>query len=118
MRVRAETSAQQIQSPPRVKVRSKGLDTRMMRMPVSPHHLFHTFVFVPVHLFLCGQLTPEMYDTNQHGDVYYEVFLRFVEDLLDKWREMDVTHHLTVVFFCRVYYAGNKVNVNLPWCKV
>ena len=50
-----------------------------------------------------------MYDTNQHGDVYYEVFLRFVEDLLDRWREMDVTHHLTVVFFCRVYFAGNKV---------
>lgn len=50
-----------------------------------------------------------MYDTNQHGDVYYEVFLRFVEDLLDRWREMEVTHHLTVVFFCRVYYAGNKV---------
>lgn len=52
-----------------------------------------------------------MYDTNQHGDVYYEVFLRFVEDLLDRWREMDVTHHLTVVFFCRVYYAGNKVKL-------
>ncbi|CAN0484104.1 unnamed protein product, partial [Ectocarpus sp. 12 AP-2014] len=52
-----------------------------------------------------------MYDTNQHGDVYYEVFLRFVEDLVDRWREMDVTHHLTVVFFCRVYFAGNKVRV-------
>ncbi|CAN0102609.1 unnamed protein product, partial [Hapterophycus canaliculatus] len=58
---------------------------------------------------LSTQLTPEMYDTNQHGDVYYEVFLRFVEDLLERWREMDVTHHLTVVFFCRVYFAGNKV---------
>lgn len=64
-----------------------------------------------------------MYDTNQHGDVYYEVFLRFVEDLLDRWREMDVTHHLTVVFFCRVYYAGNKVFKIGPvecntWCKL
>ncbi|CAN0431711.1 unnamed protein product, partial [Ectocarpus sp. 12 AP-2014] len=59
-------------------------------------------------IFWLVQLTPEMYDTNQHGDVYYEVFLRFVEDLVDRWREMDVTHHLTVVFFCRVYFAGNK----------
>lgn len=62
------------------------------------------------YLFSRRQLTPGMYDTNQHGDVCYEVFLRFVEDLLDRWREMDVTHHLTVVFFCRVYYAGNKVS--------
>lgn len=76
-------------------------------MPSRSSHQGGTF---PVWPFLCrSQLTPEMYDTNQHGDVYYEVFLRFVEDLLDRWREMDVTHHLTVVFFCRLYYAGNKV---------
>lgn len=58
-----------------------------------------------------------MYDTNQHGDVYYEVFLRFVEDLLERWREMEVTHHLTVVFFCRVYFAGNKVRQRKVLCR-
>lgn len=69
------------------------------------------FPSLPVHFYT--QLTPEMYDTNQDGDVYYEVFLRFVEDLVDRWREMEVTHHLTVVFFCRVYFAGNKVHVRV-----
>ncbi|CAN0525781.1 unnamed protein product, partial [Scytosiphon promiscuus] len=39
-----------------------------------------------------------MYDVNQEGDCYYEVCLRFMQNALDRWRELDVTHHLTVVF--------------------
>lgn len=50
-----------------------------------------------------------MYDVNQQGECYYEVFLRFMENVLDRWKELDVTHHLTVVFFCRTHFYGNKV---------
>lgn len=55
------------------------------------------------------QLSTEMYDVNQQGECYYEVFLRFMENVLDRWKELDVTHHLTVVFFCRTHFYGNKV---------
>lgn len=55
------------------------------------------------------QLSPEMYDYNQWGNLYYEVFLRFVEEVLEKWKELEVAHSLTVVFFCRTYFRGNKV---------
>ena len=55
------------------------------------------------------QLSPEMYDYNQWGDLYYEVFLQFVQEVLDKWRELEVAHSLTVVFFCRSFFRGNKV---------
>ena len=56
-----------------------------------------------------SQLSTEMYDVNQQGDCYYEVFLRFMENAFDRWRELDVTHHLTVVFFCRTHFCSNKV---------
>lgn len=57
------------------------------------------------------QLSTEMYDVNQEGDCYYEVCLRFMQNALDRWRELDVTHHLTVVFFCRTHFCSNKVSV-------
>lgn len=51
-----------------------------------------------------------MYDVNQEGDNYFEVFLDFVEELLERWKELDVTHYLTVVFFCRTHFCCNKVS--------
>lgn len=46
---------------------------------------------------------------NQEGNCYYEVCLMFVRDLLSRWKELDVTHYLTVVFFCRTFFYSNKV---------
>lgn len=75
----------------------------------GPCFLFFLAVGVYSPALALSQLSTEMYDVNQQGDCYYEVFLRFMENTFDRWRELDVTHHLTVVFFCRTHFCSNKV---------
>ena len=51
------------------------------------------------------QVSKEMWEFDENGDLYFEKFLRkFVDPVLDKWRALQVTHQLSVIFFARSIY--------------
>lgn len=50
------------------------------------------------------QLTPEMWDMANSGKLYLEIFLRVVQNVLNKWMKHKVSHSLTIIFFARSYY--------------
>lgn len=45
-----------------------------------------------------------MWELAPSGELYYEKFLTFAKTVLDKWKALDVSHSLSVVFFSRMYY--------------
>ncbi|CAK9103067.1 GATOR complex protein DEPDC5 (DEP domain-containing protein 5), partial [Durusdinium trenchii] len=56
-------------------------------------------------LFWLVQMSKEMWDFTEDGELYFERFLnRFVTDVFQKWTAKGVTHRLTVVYFCRTYF--------------
>lgn len=51
------------------------------------------------------QISLEMWDYDQNGDVYFEKFLyKFTGPLLDRWKALATSHMLTVIFFARTLY--------------
>jgi DEP domain-containing protein 5 len=64
-------------------------------------------------VFWLVQISAEMWDVDKSGDLYFEVFLnRFVEPIIDKWKQLGVTHSLSIIFFARTYYYNSSVFVN------
>eukprot|EP01041_Mallomonas_annulata_P004950 gene4950-9893_t len=54
------------------------------------------------------QISAEMWEYDQNGDLYFEKFLnKFVDPLLDRWKALSVTHSLSVIFFARTLYIDN-----------
>ena len=63
-------------------------------------------------MFWLVQISAEMWEMDSNGDLYFEVFLkRFVEPIIDKWKQLGVTHSLSIIFFARTYYF-NKSTVS------
>lgn len=55
------------------------------------------------------QISAEMWEYDQNGELYFEKFLsRFVDNLLDRWKALSVSHALTVIFFARTLYVDNR----------
>lgn len=55
------------------------------------------------------QITSEMWAFDQNGDLYFEKFLsKFVIPVLDKWKALNVTHSLTIVYFARSLVVNLK----------
>jgi hypothetical protein len=65
------------------------------------------------------------YERNQsecHCETYFDKWISFVRRLFDKWKEAEVTHSLTVVFFSRtfvgesppIWYATNQRRNSTP----
>ena len=56
-------------------------------------------------VFWLVQISSEMWEIDKNGDLYFEVFLnRFVAPIIDKWKQLGVTHSLSIIFFARTYY--------------
>jgi hypothetical protein len=54
------------------------------------------------------QISKEMFECDQNGDLYFEKFLlKFVEPLIDQWKSMGVSHLLSVIFFARTLYPAS-----------
>lgn len=51
-----------------------------------------------------------MYDYASNGDLHMEVFFKFIRKVLDRWRRLGVTHHLTVVYFSRTFFHTKRVS--------
>ena len=48
------------------------------------------------------QLSAEMWELDQKGYLHFENFLyKFVDPLMERWKNMSTTHSLTVIFFTR-----------------
>lgn len=61
------------------------------------------------------QISSEMWDYDQNGDLYFEKFLnKVVAPLFDRWKALAVTHSLTVVFFARTLYLGDVNPTTAP----
>ena len=53
------------------------------------------------------QISLEMWEFDQNGDLYFEKFLyKFAGPLLDRWKALATSHSLTVTFFCRTLYQA------------
>ena len=55
-------------------------------------------------LFWLVQLSKEMWDFAEDGELYHERFLRFAKSVFERWKAKSVHHSLTVVFFSRTFY--------------
>jgi hypothetical protein len=56
-----------------------------------------------------------MWEYDQNGDLYFEKFLyKFVEPLLDRWKALQVSHSLSVVFFARTLYLDRVDSISTP----
>ena len=61
------------------------------------------------------QISSEMWEYDQNGDLYFEKFLnQFADPLFDRWKSLGVTHSLTVVFFARTLYLDGVDPVRTP----
>lgn len=61
------------------------------------------------------QISAEMWEFDQNGDLYFEKFLRdFVSPLLDRWKTLGASHMLTVVFFSRTFYLERVTSNHHP----
>eukprot|EP00980_Cylindrotheca_fusiformis_P010443 scaffold2322_cov135-Cylindrotheca_fusiformis.AAC.2 len=64
------------------------------------------------------QLSCEMWDySSPYGDsyqnqsiceIYFDQWIRFVSKLFTKWKELEVTHSLTVIFFSRTFLTNGQ----------
>ena len=61
------------------------------------------------------QLSAEMWDHDQNGDLYFEKFLlKFTDPLIDRWKSLSVSHSLTVIFFTRSLFSDRVDPLFLP----
>lgn len=83
-----------------------------------------TFRSRSARIFWLVQLSSEMWeysspyehDANQAPicEIYFDKWIRFLKKLFTKWKEMEVTHSLTIIFFSRtLIYNGEKSAFNL-----
>lgn len=70
-------------------------------------------------IFWLIQMSAEMWDysapfASEDGccEVYFDKFLAFCYELFTKWKSVDVTHSLTVVFFSRTFVHAGHRSVN------
>jgi DEP domain-containing protein 5 len=70
----------------------------------STHFIFRS---KSVRLIWLIQISVEMWELDQNGDMYFEKLLyKLITPLLEKWKALAVSHSLTVVFFARTMYIG------------
>lgn len=51
------------------------------------------------------QISSEMWDYDQSGQLYFDLFInQFVDVLMEKWKALGVLHSLSIVFFARTLY--------------
>ena len=53
--------------------------------------------------FLLIQMSSEMWDLAPDGEAYHEKVLRFLAALFAKWKDLGVSHIVTIVLFSRSY---------------
>eukprot|EP00977_Amphora_coffeiformis_P002947 scaffold568_cov160-Amphora_coffeaeformis.AAC.4 len=65
-------------------------------------------------IFWLVQMSAEMWDYSapfaEEGrcEVYFDKFMAFVYELFEKWKSVEVTHSLTVVFFSRTFFNATN----------
>lgn len=58
------------------------------------------------------QLSREMWEFDEDGEIYYEKALQgFIPELLRRWRAVPTNHILTVILFARVHYDESEIHM-------
>lgn len=58
-------------------------------------------------IFWLVQISAEMWEFDERGNLLFEKFLQsFVDPILEVWKEKDVSHKLSIVFFSRTFYLN------------
>ncbi|PWZ00659.1 hypothetical protein BCV70DRAFT_174985, partial [Testicularia cyperi] len=58
------------------------------------------------------QLSREMWEFDEDGEIYYEKALQgFIPELLRRWRDIPTNHVLTVILFARVHYDEAELHM-------
>lgn len=61
------------------------------------------------------QISVEMWEYDQNGNLYFEKFLlEFVSPLLDLWKSLGASHMLSVIFFARTFYLETIDSLHHP----
>jgi DEP domain-containing protein 5 len=64
-------------------------------------------------IFWLVQISSEMWEFDDKGNLLFEKFLQsFVEPILGTWKEKDVSHKLSIVFFSRTFYLNGPPNAH------
>jgi DEP domain-containing protein 5 len=50
------------------------------------------------------QVSKEMFEYSQNGELYYEKVLNFSKEIFTKWKEYFVNHSLFIIFFSRLFF--------------
>jgi hypothetical protein len=60
-----------------------------------------TFRSLSARVFLLVQMSSEMWDFAENGELYFEKAIGFLKVLFQAWQKMQATHRLTLMFFSR-----------------
>lgn len=82
-------------------IRSSG---ERVRSGVVSEHTKFTFRSRTSRVMWLVQISPEMWDIANSGNLYLEILLQFVKNVLEKWIKHKVSHSLTILFYSRSYY--------------
>ncbi|KAF0694879.1 Aste57867_14280 [Aphanomyces stellatus] len=55
-------------------------------------------------VFWLVQISPELWDMGNNGDLYADELIRMVKTLFDRWQSDYVSHGLTIILFARNFY--------------
>ncbi|XP_055340894.1 GATOR complex protein DEPDC5-like [Paramacrobiotus metropolitanus] len=62
-------------------------------------------------VFIFIQLSVEMWEFDFYGDLYFEKSVKgFLTDLLDRWRDQNANHDVTIVLFSRTFYEATTLD--------
>eukprot|EP00871_Galdieria_phlegrea_P002213 jgi/Galph1/2993/GphlegSOOS_G1695.1 len=55
------------------------------------------------------EFSKELWEETSDGRLYFELMLEFIERILKQWNEKNLTHLLTIIVFCRVFYKDHRM---------
>ncbi|RHZ88514.1 hypothetical protein Glove_22g115 [Diversispora epigaea] len=59
-------------------------------------------------LFIFVQMSREMWEFDEDGELYYEKAVGFFSELFHNWKEMGTNHVVSIVLFSRIFYEYDE----------
>eukprot|EP00743_Colponemidia_sp_Colp-15_P010636 GILK01011743.1.p1 GENE.GILK01011743.1~~GILK01011743.1.p1 ORF type:complete len:1424 (-),score=261.13 GILK01011743.1:144-4415(-) len=63
------------------------------------------------------QLSREMWEFAEDGELYFDRIIRLMKVLFDKWNALGANHYLSIIFFSRVFHEPTSDSINPFECQ-
>jgi hypothetical protein len=84
-------------------------DKQSVRSGVVTDNTKYIFRSRSARFFWLVQVSAEMWQFADNSELMHEKLVNgFMDDLLERWKQAEVTHSLTVIFFSRAYLLGDS----------